>query len=71
MRAAGSEELSATAEEMNGQALALQELVDQFKLAGAKRQRRSPSQAKTTRAVPAASPPASAADSQDDFEHFA
>ncbi len=69
--AAGSEELSATAEEMNGQALALQELVDQFKLAGAKRQRRSPSQAKTTRAVPAASPPASAADSQDDFEHFA
>lgn len=32
--AAGSEELSATAEEMNGQAVSLQALVDQFKLNG-------------------------------------
>jgi len=39
--AAGSEELSATAEEMNGQALSLQELVDQFKLQGARSVRRS------------------------------
>ena len=39
--AAGAEELSATAEEMNGQAVSLQELVDQFKLSGGKAVQRS------------------------------
>ena len=39
--AAGSEELSATAEEMNGQSMSLQELVDQFKLQGGPTGRRS------------------------------
>ena len=72
--AAGSEELSATSEEMNSQAVSLQELVEQFKLRGSKSSAvlasiaRKPQGARigTRRATPVI-----AKDEQGDFEAFA
>lgn len=71
--ASGSEELSATAEEMNGQALSLQELVDQFKLANRTAPRNIGKQAprKTNSTKPSVSNIVkNPANNFDDFEQF-
>jgi methyl-accepting chemotaxis protein len=67
--AAGAEELSATAEEMNGQAMSLQELVDQFKLAGTGIARRGAVAKPVRKQAPAKKAHTQSADF-DDFENF-
>jgi methyl-accepting chemotaxis protein len=70
--AGGSEELSATAEEMNGQAMSLQELVNQFKLQGARQAHRAaPARlARSGAARPSAGKAARTQDDRADFECF-
>jgi methyl-accepting chemotaxis protein len=67
--AAGAEELSATAEEMNGQAMSLQELVDQFMLSGMGVARRSAAAKPVRKLAPTRKPAAQSSDF-DDFENF-
>ena len=70
--AAGSEELSATAEEMSGQALSLQELVDQFQLSGGKRMRRVATARQSAPATTArrSASPVQSSENLMDFENF-